>query len=218
MKGVIPFRGVSLPRNRELLAIWRKENGIHQWSFQQQLYLALAFFSEPIAEDKLAGILFLQNHLHDKLPWEMLLARFEEIYTDELIFDWNVCDWFCVRVLGAMIKKHGEGCAKQIASWKDAKYLWKARSALVPFVNVASETKYYPHMQQVCTSLVKRTERFAKTAVGWVLRDVSKYDREFVEAFIANRISHFTTESMRNALKYFDAGQKNRYLQLLKNA
>ncbi len=112
MKGVIPFRGVGIPKNRELLVEWRKGNGIDKWSLEDQLDLALAFFNEPIAEDKLAGILFLQNFLYDKLPWKVLLGRYEEIYTNELIFDWNICDWFCVRVLGATVKKTASGVQK----------------------------------------------------------------------------------------------------------
>jgi 3-methyladenine DNA glycosylase AlkD len=110
MKGVISFRGVGIPKNRELLAEWRKENGIDRWPLENQLDLALAFFNEPIAEDKLAGILYLQNFLYDKLPWQIMLEKYAEIYANGLIFDWNVCDWFCVRVLGPTIKANGEPC------------------------------------------------------------------------------------------------------------
>ena len=66
MKEVIPFRGVGIPANRELLAAWRKEYGIDKWSLERQLDIALEFFNEPIAEDKLAGILYLQKYLYDK--------------------------------------------------------------------------------------------------------------------------------------------------------
>jgi len=218
MKGVIPFRGVGIPRNRELLAEWRKTNGIDTWSLEDQLELALAFFKEPIAEDKLTGILFLQNFLYNKLPWEMLLEKYEEIYKRELIFDWNICDWFCVRVLGPTIKDNGKQCAKVIANWKDADYLWQARSSVVPFVNLASESNYYPYINDSCAVLIDREERFSKTAVGWVLRDISKHDEQFVISFVDNHLKSFSTESLGNALKYFEKSKKNEYLQELKKA
>lgn len=216
MKGVIPFRGVGIPRNRELLAEWRISNGIDKWSLENQLELALTFFKEPIAEDKLAGILYIQNFLYNKLPWVMLLDRYKEIYQQKLIFDWNICDWFCVRVLGATVKENGEKCARVIADWKDAEYLWQARSSVVPFVNLVSESNYYPFIQEACAVLIDREERFAKTAVGWVLRDISKHDEEFVISFVESHLKSFSKESLNNALKYFEKSKKIEYLQDLK--
>lgn len=218
MKGVIPFRGVGIPRNRELLIEWRKKNGIDRFSLEDQLELALAFFKEQIAEDKLAGILFIQNFLYNKLPWEMLLERYKEIYEQELIFDWNICDWFCIRVLGATIKENGKKCAEVITSWKDAEYLWQARSSVVPFVNVASESCYYPYIQEACAVLINREERFSKTAVGWILRDISKHDEKFVIFFVESNLKSFSKESLGNALKYFGKSRQNEYLQELKKA
>lgn len=53
-----------------------------------------------------------------------------------------------------MIKKNGKQCAGAIASWKDAEYLWQARSSVVPFVNLASETHYYQEVKEVCSILI----------------------------------------------------------------
>lgn len=217
MKGVIPFRGVGIPQNRALLKAWREANDVDRWPLERQLELALAFFREPTAEDKLAGVLYLQNYLYDRLPWERLLAEYEALYRAELIFDWNVCDWFCVRVLGPTIKKNGEACAKAVAAWKDAPYLWQARSSAVAFVNLASEKAYYPDIEEACRVLIRREERFAKTAVGWILREVSKHDGQFVVAFIDAHLPSFSKESLGNALKYFDKATQNRYLQRNKN-
>jgi 3-methyladenine DNA glycosylase AlkD len=218
MKGQIPFRGVGIPRNRELLSEWRKSNGIDKWPLEDQLELALTFFREPIAEDKLAGILFIQDFLYNKFPWEMLLDRYEEVYEEKLIFDWNICDWFCVRVLGATIRENGDPCAMAIAKWKDADYLWKARSSVVPFVNLASEPRYYHYIHDACAVLIDREERFSKTAVGWVLRDISKHDEKFVIAFVNKHLKSFSSESLGNALKYFGKDRKNEYLQELRKA
>ena len=35
-----------------------------------------------------------------------------------------------------------------------------------------------------CSKLIRREERFAKTAVGWILRELSKTDKKAVVAFI----------------------------------
>lgn len=216
MKGVIPFRGVGIPVNRELLAQWRIDNALDELPLERQLDLALDFLSEPIAEDKLAGIIYLQLYLCEQLPWKKLLARFEIIYKKQLIFDWNICDWFCIRVLGAMIKKSGIKCAEAIANWRDAGYLWQARSSLVPFVYLASESLYYPLIREAGSVLINREERFAKTAVGWVLREVSAYDEKLVTGFVESHLESFSRESLKNALKHFPKEKKQFYLQKLK--
>ncbi len=215
MKGVISFRGVGIPANRELLKQWRTASNIDRWPVEEQLDLALAFFGEPLAEDKLAGILFIQNYLYKRLPWEIMLTRFEEIYRHKLIFDWNICDWFCVRVLGPMIRENGPVCARKLLSWKDAPYLWQARSSLVPFITVAHDSRYYPLIREACGVLIRREERFAKTAVGWVLRDISKHDTIFTQSFVREYISFFSRESLDNALKYFDKEFRNIYRKQL---
>ena len=216
MKDVIAFRGVGIPKNRELLSMWRVNNGISNLPFEEQFEIALTFFKEPYAEDKLAGILYLQEYLYNKLPWELQVTRFESIYDDALIYDWNVCDWFCIRVLGPMIQKNGERCASHIGAWKDAPYLWQARSSLVPFVNLVSTNTYYPLITDISATLIRREERFAKTAVGWILRDISKHDVQFVFEFLDRYLADFTTETINNALKYKTAEVRRSYVLRLR--
>jgi 3-methyladenine DNA glycosylase AlkD len=211
LKGVIPFRGVGIPKNRDLIALWREENGIDQLPHDKQLDIALAFFEESYAEDKLAGILYIQQYLYDKLPWDLQLTRFETLFDNQLIFDWNVCDWFCVRVLSPMIVHYGENCANHIATWKNDPYIWKARASIVPFVNLVSSNTYYPLIKEISSTLIGREERFAKTAVGWVLRDISKYDAPFVLAFLDEYLLFFTRETVNNILKYQDSEVKRLY-------
>jgi 3-methyladenine DNA glycosylase AlkD len=216
MKGVIQFRGVGIPEIRLLVAAWRDEYGIKDFSKADQLELALALLREPIAEDKLAGILYLQYYSYDQLDWEILLSKYETLYTDELIFDWNTCDWFCVRVLGPTIARNGLDCAKSISAWKTATNLWQARSSVVAFVKVASNQSYYPHIQASCHLLIQRQERFAKTSVGWILRDISKHDEQFVKLFVEQHLKYFSVESLRNTLKYLTREERERYVKMLK--
>ena len=160
----------------------------------------------------------MQNFLCDKLPWELLLEKYENIYANKLIFDWNICDWFCVRVLSPTIIENGERCAKKVTSWKNADYVWQVRSAVVPFVNLASEAQYYPYVMGACKVLISREERFSKTAVGWVLREISKYEEQMVFSFIDNHLKSFSRESLGNALKYLDERRKKEYLHQVSKA
>lgn len=148
MRHSIRFRGVGIPAIRAQLARWRTANGIDAWDAGDQLSLAL--LESPMAEDQLAGILYLQDYLQDQFAWEIMLERYEQLYTRDLIFDWNACDWFCVRVLGPTIARNGPQCAAAIAAWQRADHLWQARSAVVAFVPVAADPQYYPLIYGAC--------------------------------------------------------------------
>jgi 3-methyladenine DNA glycosylase AlkD len=218
MKGVIQFRGIGIPQIRVLIAAWIDKYGIKDFSKEDQLELALTLFREPMAEDKIAGILYLQYYLYDQLNWEVLLRKYETLYEDDLIFDWNTCDWFCVRVLSPTIAKNGVDCAKWISAWRASDNLWQARSSVVAFVKVASNQSYYPYIQESCHALIERHERFAKTSVGWVLRDISKHDESFVKSFIEQHLKSFSVESLRNAVKYLAHEEREKYVKMLKTA
>ena len=207
------FRGVGIPQIREEVARWYKNEQLDKLPLDDQLDLALSFFEEKYAEDKLAGVLFLQNYLYDKFDWELLVSRFDEVFNGGFIYDWNVCDWFCVRVLGPLIKKNGIPCAKAISSWHSKNNVWQARSSLVAFANLAKENQYTPLLMRSSLKLIKREERFAKTAVGWILRELSKADKNRVINFIEGNRQYFSRESLENAVKYFSPAEKRKIRQ-----
>jgi 3-methyladenine DNA glycosylase AlkD len=202
LKGAIGFRGVGIPQIRSVIARWRSESGVGAWPVADQLALALRLFEEPLAEDKLAGILSLQQYLYDRVPWREALKQYGALFERRLIADWNTCDWFCVRVLGPTIATHGRPCAEALSRWSHSPELWKARASVVGFVPVIAEPGYHPLVLRSSAVLIHRDERFAKTAVGWILRELSKHDPETVTAFVDEQLPCFSVESLRNALAY----------------
>ncbi len=220
VKGSAPFLGVKMPVIRQELHRWHESGVEGVWDYPAQVELALSLFDEKYAEEKLAGTLFLQEILLPAgvINCEHEIDRFAALFSDGKIYDWNICDWFCVKVLGPLIRERGLDCANQISRWRSAENLWQARACLVPFVSVADTNVYYPDVERSCQVLIRRKERFAKTAVGWILRDISRYDEAFVRQVIEGNIKHFSSESLKNATKYFDKDDQSHYKRMLKNA
>lgn len=219
VKDSAPFRGVKMPVIRAKLHAWHEDGVAERLDQSEQVTLALNLIERKFVEDKLAGILFLEEILLPRgaIDCRRDLERFAALFHPGGIYDWNVCDWFCVKVLGPMIRDRGKRCASMLAQWRSAPFLWQARAALVPFVNVAHDTAYHPMIAKTCNTLIRREERFAKTAVGWVLRDVSKHDRGFVERVLEDNLMHFSLESLRNATKYFDKARQQDMLMRLRS-
>lgn len=220
VKESAPFMGVKMPVIRTVLHQWHNENVERILEYTAQLELALSLFDEQYTEEKLAGTLFLQEILLPSgvIKCERDINRFAALFSEARIYDWNICDWFCVKVLGPLIRENGLDCANRISRWRCAENLWQARACLVPFVKVAESSVYYPNIEESCRVLIHREERFAKTAVGWILRDISKYDEAFVRQVIEENIEYFSAESLKNATKYFEKSDQNHYRRMLANA
>lgn len=205
VKGGTPFLGVKMPVIRRLVHQWHRERVDGRLPPERQVDLALVLFEGAYTENKLAGILFLQEILlpAGALHWRRDLDRLAALFDTGLIYDWNVCDWFCVKVLGPLIEGNGLACAEGIAGWRSAENLWRARASVVAFVPVAGNSNYYPLVERSCAVLITRPERFAKTAVGWILREISRHDEAFVRQALEENIQYFTAESLKNVTKYF---------------
>jgi len=54
------------------------------------------------------------------LDWRSDLPRFARLFDQGYIRDWNVCDWFCGKVLGPLVEQQGEACARAISEWRVA--------------------------------------------------------------------------------------------------
>ena len=220
VKDCAPFLGVKMPAIRTILHQWHGECVASVLGPEEQLDLALALFEGTNSEEKLAGTLFLQEIL---IPEGVLrprrdVARFARLFDSGLIHDWNTCDWFCVKVLGPLIEGEGRRWAEPIARWRTAGNLWRARASLVAFVRVAGDAVWLPGIARSCDTVIRRPERFAKTAVGWILRDVAKFDPKFVRRVVERNLVHFSTESLGNATKSFERAERQRYLGLLRES
>jgi 3-methyladenine DNA glycosylase AlkD len=215
MRYVIEFRGVGIPDIRKLQKNWYKEN-LQHLAHEEQIKIAIELFRQELAEDKLAGILLFQNYLFDKISLEYMIKQYDVIFQEKLIYDWNICDWFFVRVLTNTIKLYDMEAVKIISSWKNEPYLWKARASVVAFIGLTDYQKYYPYIFDNCKTLIQRDERFAKTSVGWILHDIYKIDEKVVFDFIDNNLKHFDKESLKNALKYTTKEIQKNYLDRLK--
>ena len=207
LKGAIPFRGVKMGDIRTALHTWLKEEAMQSGlSEEDRKDLALSLLRETYAEDKLAGILLLQEVL---LPSGAInchadLPRFASLFGDGYIYDWNTCDWFCVKVLGPLVEREGEACARAIAEWRHAENLWQRRASGVAFVNLAHKgDSIFPGFTdmvlEICAATIQSPERFAQTGTGWVLRELSCAEPERVAGFIETFARHFSSEGLRYA-------------------
>lgn len=224
LKGDARFRGVPMAGVRQVVHRWWRTEGLEAWSARAQIDVALRLFEEEHTEDKLAGVLALSEILLPSLSKRNLpaLAR---LFARGHIADWNLCDWFCVKVLGKMIAQADDplDLAEAISSWRTAESLWQRRAACVAFVDHAKHgDERIPGLSRLvlknAEALVRDRERFAQTGVGWVLRELSLADREAVVAFAEAQAANLSREGMKSIVEKMPAADKKRLLALHREA
>jgi 3-methyladenine DNA glycosylase AlkD len=216
LKHEIRFRGVGLPTVRTCVEAWRRETGLADEPLEVMMETTMALFMSEIAEDKLAGVVCAERYIRDKVPGSMIIDCTGQVFENRLIHDWSTCDWFCVRVLGPKLRDEGLPFARALEAWSREQYLWHARAALIPFTAVAGEKKYRAIIGRIAARLVARPERFAKTAVGWVLREIEAHDRAFVVDFVRAHAAALSVEAARNALKHVPSEESAPLIALVK--
>ena len=219
VKDAAPFLGVKMADIRSSLHRWHRDNVEGAVEPADELDLALRLVFGEHSEEKLTGILYLQEILIPRgvVNGSSHVERLAGLFAEGGIYDWNVCDWFCVKVLGPLIRQHGMSCARRIAAWRTADNLWQARSSLVAFVGLADEPAFYPLIAEGCRIVGTREERFAKTAIGWILREVSRHERGFVHGMVEELLPLLTVESLRNATKYLGEADRKGYMRKFKS-
>ena len=203
LKGEIRFVGTGIPEIRKLLMEKNRSEGLDQLPMNQQVSLVNGLMRSELAEHKLAAILYMQLFWLGRQKNSFLMSLISDWFTDRYIHDWNTTDWLCVKVLTPIVDSGEEEVIWTLKKWNRDPYLWKARASLVPFARAKSIADHSKTIRRFADILVRREERFAKTAVGWVMREYSKLDEDFVLDFLSKHVKHTTWDVKRNALKYY---------------
>ena len=202
MKGTASFRGVTMGEVRqEVRAVWASD--VSAWPADRAKSLAVALLRERETEDKLAGVLLLSEHLLGSLGAADLPLLAGPL-ADGSIDDWGATDWYAVKVLGRLAARDGVEVAEPLARWSDDGPLWLRRAPAAAFASFAGKPAPFPELGalslQVCAALVRDEQRFAQTAVGWLLRELSKQLPAEVTAFVEEHAASLSTEARRMAL------------------
>lgn len=203
LKGKIPFMGLGIPEIRKVLLDLNKMVDLEHLPMNRQVGIVNGLMKGHFAEQKLAAILYVQLFWLGKMKNSSLLSLITDWFDDRRIYDWNTTDWLCVRLITPMINSGDEKVLWYLKRWSRDPYLWKARASLVAFAQCKHLENHSRQIERSADILIRRPERFAKTAVGWVLREYSKTDEAFVLNFLSRHVKYTTSEVKRNALKYY---------------
>ena len=112
---------------------------------------------------------------------------------------WDSVDFIAATILGFHCKKYPEQIPYMVERFTASGHLWLQRSTLIFQLKYKDDVDFDLLKQQILT-LKGDKEFFIQKAIGWSLRQYSKYNPEAVKAFLAEH--DFSTLARREGSKY----------------
>jgi 3-methyladenine DNA glycosylase AlkD len=209
---------------RSIVMRWWRDHGLAEHPAAVGKRIALALIEQKALDDKLAGILVLEELLADHLR-ATDLAAFADLFARHRLDDVTAVDAFGMKVLGTLLRRvRGRGdVARGLAHWRNADSPAQRRAACVAFVALAPQgDAALPGLAQlifsVCGAIVWSLERSDQTAVGWLLRELSRAEPTRVEGFVRRHARFMSRECARHAVDKLPAARQQDLLAHWKRA
>jgi 3-methyladenine DNA glycosylase AlkD len=183
MRNQFSFLGIKTPERRALMKDFYKEYKDFSLDHVESLY------HEKEREFKYAAIGILTRFVHE-LTHEDLDRLLALALTEPW---WDTIDSFAPLVFGPMAMKDPK-VKERMRSLIYEENIWKKR------ISILFQLKYKERMDEdllteAITSNADTREFFVNKAIGWVLREYSKTDAEFVRRFIReHRLSNLSVK------------------------
>ncbi len=213
LKHVIAYRGVPMPEIVRTVSAWRRECGLDGLANADQLDLAVSLIGCALAEDKFAGIVYIQKHLARHVSADRILEEAEELFARGAFCNWATSDGFSARVLAPLVRRGGSGVARRIAGWRTAADLWQRRGSIVPFRAVVDDPSCHPLIAEVIAVLAKERERFIQTGIGWVVSDMAKVHPDIAKSLVERHLDELSAEVIRRHTRHFPDHERFREMK-----
>jgi len=114
---------------------------------------------------------------------------------------WDTVDWLAPTGIGMILKRYPHLIQPLTSRWIEDDNIWLQRSAILFQLKYKSETNV-ELMSQYILRRADSKEFFVQKAAGWMLRQYSREDADFVRQFIAN--NELPSLTKREGLKWLN--------------
>ncbi len=192
---------------RALVEHWWNEQGLAQHPAAVGKRIAFALLEQKAVMHQRAGIVVLGELLADHLRAGDL-AALERLFARRKITDTRVIDELGVKVLGTLLHRvRGRAdVARALVLWRNAETAWQRRAACAAFTALAPKgDDALPNLVQLalslCSAIVWSVESLDQTAVGWLLRELSRAEPTRIETFIRRHARFMSRACLRISIE-----------------
>jgi 3-methyladenine DNA glycosylase AlkD len=153
------------------------------------------------------------------------VAAFGTLLECGIISDLRVIDKLALDVLGALLERAAGRAeiVRELAGWRTSASMGQRRAACVAFTVIAPQGDhaldgFVDVALTLCSACVWSIEPLDQTAVGWLLRELSRPEPSRVEAFVRRHARFMSRDCIREAIDQLSADRKRALLDGWKRA
>ena len=192
MKDNFEYLGIKTPLRKELEKELLKEKSkealidkdfvkmLWNYEYRELQYVALDYLVKQKKKLQKEDINFIKDLIITK-PW------------------WDTIDLIASHLVGEICKKYPELIDEYILNWSTDENMWIRRTAILYQLKYKQDTDRNI-LEKVIKDNIEDEEFFIRKAIGWVLREYSKTNKDWVSEFIAN--NRLSKLSKKEASKY----------------
>ncbi|HTR93624.1 MAG TPA: DNA alkylation repair protein [Trebonia sp.] len=212
LKSDLEFIGVAVPDVRRVVKAAVKEHlaasgkrGV-RLDRETAVAWALALWHEPVHERRAAAIEILQLAVTKLAAAD--LATVERLIRDART--WAYVDALSGNVAGAVALRDASSW-ERVDAWAADEDFWVRRSALLALLpGIRAGEPDLPRFVRYSTPMLAEREFFIRKAIGWVLREISRQDPDWVAAWTEDRVAEISGVTFREAVRHLPPEAKAR--------
>lgn len=126
--------------------------------------------------------------------------------------NWGLVDNLAPAVASPLIRRYPK-LVDAVKRWTSSESQWVRRGAAVAFVSLVDDARLRTHAYRVATLLLDDGEDLTHKAVGWMLREAGKVDREELESYLLKMGSRVPRTALRYAIEKFPKQERVRIME-----
>jgi 3-methyladenine DNA glycosylase AlkD len=206
LKSNLDFIGATVPATATAVKAVLKRHG--PLDHDTATALAETLWAPPVHEMRMAAVMVLEAHTRLLQPGDIALV--ERLICESLT--WALVDGLAASVAGVMVARHPELNAT-LDRWAQDGDFWVRRSALLALLGPLRRGEGdWERFARYADAMLEEKEFFIRKAIGWVLREVSKKRPDLVGEWIEPRAARASGVTLREALKYLPAPDRERIM------
>jgi 3-methyladenine DNA glycosylase AlkD len=200
MKSALPFHGVAKRARRAALEPVFAAHPIEGWDALSESTLAL-WRSATHREERYAALDLARRRQH-RAHWTPRALPL----LDELVVSgawWDLVDEIATKLLRAVLESDGQAVTPVIRRWARGEDLWRRRAAILVQIGRKDATDR-ALLEDVIAPSLDSKELFLRKAIGWSLRELSRFDPAWVRTYVREHEARLSGLSRREALRRID--------------
>jgi 3-methyladenine DNA glycosylase AlkD len=195
MKGQYEYFGIKSPERREILKSFLAENGYPDMAILNEI--TRDCWEQPQREYQYLVMEILGKMA--KKADKQRIGLYEYMLTGKSW--WDTVDYIASNLVGVHFIKYNELIKPTTENWMSSGNIWLQRTAILFQLKYKKQTDV-----ELLTAYINRLqgskEFFINKAIGWMLREYSKTNAEWVKEFVQD--NKLATLSAKEALKWIE--------------